>query len=229
MTLGYFTHVLRVCGGFTSLWGSCACAQELEGNGGVAAATHGSFTAATGIRRPWLVPSAVLPRLALPGEFLDRAVFGPPVDIIVELARGVAEAAQSNGMPPTKVLLAGGFAGSPYLQRRIRTEVAGALGPAPLPLLLPRYPAAAVLTGAVLYGRDPLSVASRAVRLSYGLEATAPWSEEHARSFAARGYPQRVHNPEDNSYFADKVFTPFVVRGQLVEAEEVVERFFAPL
>ncbi|GIL81010.1 hypothetical protein Vretimale_9303 [Volvox reticuliferus] len=27
----------------------------------------------------------------------------------------------------------------------------------------------------------------------------------------------------------DKVFTSFVVRGQLVEAEEVVERFFAPL
>ncbi|GIL81011.1 hypothetical protein Vretifemale_10145, partial [Volvox reticuliferus] len=143
-----------------------------------------------------------LPRLMIPGEFLERHVFGPTVDLIVDLARGVAAEARSNGMPATKVLLAGGFAGSPYLQRRIRTEVAGALLPAPMPLLLPQYPAAAVLTGAVLYGRDPLSVASRAVRLSYGLEGTVPWLAVHEESYAARGYPKKVHNPEDNSYFA---------------------------
>lgn len=50
-----------------------------------------------------------------------------------------------------QVLLAGGFACSPYLQRRVLREVAGALGPPgahPLPLLLPENAAAAVVTGA---------------------------------------------------------------------------------
>ncbi|EFJ47801.1 hypothetical protein VOLCADRAFT_91779 [Volvox carteri f. nagariensis] len=148
-------------------------------------------------RLPWLLPSAVPPALVLPGALLEQSVFGPVVDVIVGLAKRVAEEGRGNGLPPTKILPEG-----------VCRTGAG---------------------GAVLYGRDPSSVSARAVRLSYGIAATAPWSEAHEASRAARGYPEKAHNTEDGSYFADDVFAPFVLRGQVVEPEEVVERYFAPL
>ncbi|KXZ46452.1 hypothetical protein GPECTOR_43g888 [Gonium pectorale] len=193
---------------------------------GTATTTHGSVGVSP---QPWLLLSSVTPSLVLPGEFLEGRVFGPVVERILELARTVAKDGESNGHKPTKVLLAGGFACCPYLQRRVRQELVAGLRPeAPLPLLLPEYPAAAVVNGAVLYGRDPATVSARRCRLSYGIRTTSVWSPLHEASQLARGYPKKERY-DGRTYYAHGVFRQFVTRGQLVEADEVVEHSFRPL
>ncbi|KAG2496222.1 hypothetical protein HYH03_005820 [Edaphochlamys debaryana] len=140
--------------------------------------------------------------LRLTAALLRRRVFGPVVERAVEVVRRVAAAGAARGQPPTQVMLTGGFAASPFLQRRFRrlcaelpaaaaaatttaASAAAAAAMLPLPLLLPEHPAAAVAQGAVLFGLDPAAV-------------------------------------------ADGMFAPLVAVGQLVGAEEVVERYFAP-
>jgi hypothetical protein len=65
------------------------------------------------------------------------------------------------------VLLAGGFARSPYLRRRLEQHL-----PSGVPLVVPPDPEIAVLAGAVHYAYDPSVIRERRSRLTYGCNDT---------------------------------------------------------
>ena len=93
-------------------------------------------------------------------EIFDRVV-EPVLELVDEQIAAIAGAAQAY------VFLVGGFAQSPYLQARLRSQLAG--GPS---LIIPPNPASAVLLGAAMYAARPGIVETRKARLTYGV-ATA--------------------------------------------------------
>eukprot|EP00198_Chlamydomonas_reinhardtii_P007236 XP_001696572.1 predicted protein [Chlamydomonas reinhardtii] len=155
---------------------------------------------------------------------LEAEVFGPVMEQIVVAAAEVEARGREQDKRLTKVLLAGGFGNSRLLQRRL-LRLAGEWG---VPLVLPRDPGAAVVTGAALLGLEPSFVVARRSRLTYGVRCRAPWTVAFAESAAAFGYPQRVWRDEDGTIDADDVFETFVHAGQLVGTNEVVKRVFCP-
>ncbi|KAG2484378.1 hypothetical protein HYH03_016794 [Edaphochlamys debaryana] len=163
-------------------------------------------------------------QLVLPSEVVASRVFDPVVDKALELMADVAEEGARLGNSCNKVLLAGGFARSAYLQARVRHAL-----PRGASLLLPEDdPGAAVVKGAVVYGTLPSIVSGRRSRLSYGVLTSRSWAPEDAIQAASQGYPQKIWNEEKNCYYADGVFREFVKRGQLVEVNQVVKHTFSP-
>ncbi|PNW81693.1 hypothetical protein CHLRE_06g256500v5 [Chlamydomonas reinhardtii] len=159
---------------------------------------------------------------------LEEHVFGPAMAQIVTAAEEVKASGLGQGKKVTKasaVLLAGGFGNSRLLQRRL-LRLAGEWG---VPLLLPRDPGAAVVTGAALLGAEPGLVRARRCRFTYGIGATTPWSDEHEMHAAIFGYPQKIMNLEDQAYYADAVFATYVRSGQLVATDSTVTERYCPM
>ncbi|KAG2500197.1 hypothetical protein HYH03_001777 [Edaphochlamys debaryana] len=162
--------------------------------------------------------------LVIVEEAMKWSVLGPQVDRALAAAREVLEEGQAEGYRCTKVLLTGGLANSAFLQRRAR-QLAAERGAA---LLMPQVPAAAVVTGAVVYGQSPAAVSSRCCRFTYGVGMAIPWTPKHEAAARLEGYPRKVWNNADDRHYAEGVFNTFVTRGQLVEAEQVVAHTFYP-
>ena len=89
-----------------------------------------------------------------------ESIFDPVVDEILELIT-----AQLTQVPDVKVIfVVGGFAGSPYLIRRIRARFKGDVQH----IVCPPNPGAAVCQGAVSLARMPSVVVSRIAKKTYG-------------------------------------------------------------
>ncbi|KAG2500195.1 hypothetical protein HYH03_001775 [Edaphochlamys debaryana] len=111
--------------------------------------------------------------LVIVEEAMKWSVLGPQVDRALAAAREVLEEGQAEGYRCTKVLLTGGLANSAFLQRRAR-QLAAERGS---PLLMPEAPAAAVVTGAVLYAQRPAAVSARKASRSVPFENYASESK----------------------------------------------------
>ncbi|PNH04912.1 Heat shock protein 12A, partial [Tetrabaena socialis] len=145
--------------------------------------------------------------LVLPGQAVAAEIFGPVVDQIVALAWELLEEGAGLDNSCNKVLLAGGFASSPYLQRRVKEALDMQA------VLTPREPGAAIVTGAVLFGRQPTRLSARRCRCSYGVGTSRPWTSEDAVSNAA----------------FEGVFTRLVKRAELVAVGQVAKKKCAPV
>ncbi|KAL6759043.1 hypothetical protein V8C86DRAFT_1390447 [Haematococcus lacustris] len=147
-------------------------------------------------------------------------LFEQPVHEICALAVSQLEAAaQEEGTGPcSMVLLVGGFARSAYLQAKVRA----ALLPTGLAmdLVVPPTPHAAVLEGAVTYGRCPELIHARRSRLTYGIRVWARYED---------GMPNKQWVQEKGDYYCNSVFHPFVQKNQKVEWNEVVVHICSPL
>lgn len=108
-----------------------------------------------------------------PREITDifAAVVEPTLDYI---DRQLSEMATftSKQLPVETILLAGGFAASPYLQEAIRRRFAGRAS-----VVQAIHPETAVLHGAVHFARDPEITRIRRVQHTWGLKAVADYDE----------------------------------------------------
>ena len=139
-----------------------------------------------------------------PSEVEMKSVFDPLVDRILVLAAAQFEASDPS---PTKLLLVGGFAASPYLQQRVREAFEERVE-----VIVPPTPGAAVVKGAVIYGLQPHAIQGRVMRRTFGVEV--------ARTFkASRHNPKhRYHCPDLDKVLALEVFLPLVRAGTMVES-----------
>ncbi|GLC34802.1 hypothetical protein PLESTM_000241700 [Pleodorina starrii] len=163
--------------------------------------------------------------LVLPAEVVSRQIFDPVVVRIISLMRGAMDDGRRLGNPCNKVLLAGGFARSPYLQSRVRAALAATY----TPLLLPADPGAAVVTGAVISGAFTDVITARRCRASYGVRIDRVWTTEDATCAAIHNYPRKSWHNEHKKYYAGDVYDRFVEVGQLVQVGEVVQHPFTPM
>ncbi|PNH11786.1 Heat shock protein 12B [Tetrabaena socialis] len=156
--------------------------------------------------------------LVLPAAVAGEQIFDPVVSKVVDLAAEVINDGRRLGNNCNKVLLAGGFARSPYLQSRVRNAL-----PAGIQLLIQSDPGAAVVTGAVLFGGLPSVVSARRSRLGYGVHSALPWSAGDAAHAAKYGFPQQYGAWALGGYFS------FVEPGDLVGYDQVVKHPFVPI
>jgi hypothetical protein len=135
-----------------------------------------------------------------------KSIFDPVVDRIIALTTTQFAA---TAHAPTKLLLVGGFAASPYLQQRVREAFESRVE-----IVVPPTPGAAVVKGAVIYGLKPHAIQGRVLRRTFGVEVARSYKEN-------RHNPKhRYHCPDLDKTFALQVFLP------LVRAEAMVESGF---
>ncbi|GIL50587.1 hypothetical protein Vafri_6721 [Volvox africanus] len=161
--------------------------------------------------------SVVLDRRTL-AAFFQNAVQG-----VIQAARRqldtLAAAPRAPATRCSKVMLVGGFGCSRYLQSQLVAAAGGRLAPGG-GVLVPEHPASAVLRGAALYGLKPELVRARSSRMTYGVRTAVPYED---------GMPAKFWHPEECCYYSAAGFSPFVTKGQLVAADEVVTHVFTPL
>jgi hypothetical protein len=152
-----------------------------------------------------------------PNELRD--IFEQVVPRISDLiGRQLTEMHELDGPAEEKelILLAGGFAASPYLQKRLHEE----LGDRADLLVLPD-PASAVLRGAIHFAYSPETRARRS-RFTYGIESAMTFEEgvdpEALKTYNAWGEPRCVDR-----------FAIYVTSGQSVPSGQEITHTYHPL
>lgn len=114
------------------------------------------------------------------------------------------------------LLLVGGFSESRYLQNAVKRMFGNEVE-----ILIPWDAQLAVNIGAVRFGHQPQKVKSRIARFSYGIEVTAP-------------FKKGVHKTDyridvDGEAFTEKIFEPFVQKGEEIPVNFVIKKRFGPV
>jgi molecular chaperone DnaK (HSP70) len=144
-----------------------------------------------------------------------KSIFDPIVDRILELTE---EQYKASARAPTKLLLVGGFAGSPYLQLRVKAAFEGRVKA----VVVPPTPGAAVVKGAVIYGLNPKVVAARIARRTYGVGTRVIFND------AVHKAAHKVMDEEVHAYYAQNVFSVFANAGTEVSYDAVVTKVYTP-
>ena len=143
---------------------------------------------------------------------LMKTFFKPAVDGIIEAIHDVlAEVSQAQ-----KIYLVGGFGGSRYIQKHIKTEFKNTS----LNYVVPIEPAHAVVKGAVLFKKNPGLVESRKADATYGLET----NDEFQKGLHDDNY---FWVYDDGKSLCKKLFSTIVELGD-VGAGEVFSDTFCP-
>ncbi|OJJ97569.1 hypothetical protein ASPACDRAFT_1890175 [Aspergillus aculeatus ATCC 16872] len=105
-----------------------------------------------------------------------RTFFDPVVDKIINLLQGqIAEARKLRGKKPiNRIILVGGFGGSEYLCRRVRSTF-GTTGK--ITVTIPPNPQTAIVQGAALRGLEGIRSTTKLCRRHYGFECAIDFRE----------------------------------------------------
>jgi hypothetical protein len=141
-----------------------------------------------------------------------KAIFDPVVDEILELI-----AAQLTQVPDIKVMfVVGGFAGSPYLMRRIRARFSSEVAH----IVSPPAPGSAIVQGAVSLALLPGAIVSRISKKTYGTSVILPF--DHALDLKPL---LKVTNGVE---YCRNRFDVFVKKGEGVEVNDCLTKNNAP-
>ena len=123
------------------------------------------------------------------------------------------------------VYVAGGFGGCKYVFNHLKTVVScyyGAASRKVYNFIVPKYHTIAVSRGGVHYCQQPDIITARIMDASYGIGIVVPFEEEVHEEQKA------VYN-EENVKFCDKIFHPFVRKGDKVKLHELFSIKTTPL
>ncbi|WAR14072.1 HS12A-like protein [Mya arenaria] len=96
--------------------------------------------------------------------------FKRPIDLLIQHLKTLL--AEPKIKSVRTVILVGGFGESPYVQERIRNEIAG------VRLIVPADAGLVVLKGAVRFGHNPTIVSSRIIKYTYGTSVNVTFNEK---------------------------------------------------
>ncbi|WAR14056.1 HS12B-like protein [Mya arenaria] len=96
--------------------------------------------------------------------------FKRPIDLLIQHLKSLL--AEPKIQSVRTVILVGGFGESPYVQERIRNELAG------MRVIVPADAGLAVLKGAVRFGHNPVIVSSRIMKYTYGVNGFVKFDEQ---------------------------------------------------
>jgi hypothetical protein len=116
-----------------------------------------------------------------------------------------------------KILCVGGFSDSKYLLKCIRARFEGR----GIQVICPADPGAIVVKGAVQYGLNPSTIATRRSRKTYGLAVRGYWDAtfpDHKRSW----------DPYQKTWMVEDKFDKLVVRGQELAVNFEAQRTYYP-
>ena len=139
-------------------------------------------------------------------ELVQEKIFKKTIDRIIECVRAAFDELASK---VDTVYLVGGFGGCKFVNQKIE-EAIGQYGD--IPIVCPEQPDLAVVSGAVMWRKDPNIIQSRVADATYGIGAAPVFDpaihDEHYR------YPD-----EDGKQRCNNVFKVFVLKGEVIKDE----------
>ena len=148
------------------------------------------------------------------GSGMMKKLFNPTVQHIKNHLKGLLQ--ESKLSKVKTILLVGGFADSALLQKEIKSAFSKKVR-----VLIPNHASIAVVQGAALFGKKPLTITERVVSTTYGADCT-------------RDFIQGVHR-EDKKFVADGIekcndlFNLFVRENSSVRVGQSVTSSYTPL
>ena len=139
---------------------------------------------------------------------LEEKVFKSTVDKIIECVRKAFHDLKSGRIDT--VYLVGGFGGCTFVRQKIEEAIAQHHGIRYDNIVCPVQPDLAVVTGAVMWRKDPNIIQSRVADASYGISVAAVFDPSKHD-----GHYKFVH--ENGKQYCEKVFKVFVLKGEEVK------------
>ena len=142
-----------------------------------------------------------------------KAFFAEAVESILDHVERLLSDSKLNNC--CAILMVGGFSDSPMLQEQLRKEHKK------LRIIVPEEAGLAVLKGAVIFGHNPTTIASRVCKYTYGIQTTT--------DFIPGDHPESKRKIVANTPLCDDIFDVHVKLGQTVKfGEAQVEKMYMP-
>ena len=155
-------------------------------------------------------------------EVVESQLFGPALDGIIKCT---LEAIEGNKYKVNTFYLVGGFGGCKYVHEKVTAAIQETYSSKcqNFTVLVPPTPLLAVAQGAVMWRKDPEKIKARRVDATYGIAVSLLFHpdkhDEHYKFF----------NEEERKYRCNQVLSVFLLKGELVKAEELVTIDLTPL
>uniref|UniRef100_A0A1X7TKH9 Uncharacterized protein n=1 Tax=Amphimedon queenslandica TaxID=400682 RepID=A0A1X7TKH9_AMPQE len=158
--------------------------------------------------------------LSIGYDLIEKRVFQFTIDKIIECVAAAFDEIKPNGI--NTVYLVGGFGGCKFVSQKIEEAIAQHRGKLYDNIVCPVQPDLAVVTGAVMWRKDPNIIQSRVADATYGTGLNVVFNpsmhDEHYKF---------LHAEEDVQY-CGKLFDVFVLKGEVLR-DEVYKSAILPL
>ena len=140
-------------------------------------------------------------------NLVQEKIFKKTIDHIIECVRSAFD--QLRGSKVDTVYLVGGFGGCKFVSQKIE-EAIGQYGN--IPIVCPEQPDLAVVSGAVMWRKDPNIIQSRVADATYGIYAGPVFDPAiHDQHY--------LYLDEDGIQRCNNVFEVFVLKGEVIKDE----------
>ena len=140
-------------------------------------------------------------------KFIRETLFNETIQRILKLLRDILSRKQVQCIK--HIVLVGGFSESPIVVGKIRAFITENFPGKEV--VVPTSPFTAVMSGAVLYGHDPLIFNSRICRATYGIETNRPFDPEIHKE------EKKWRNKESGEDWCKDIFGVHVKKGSSVK------------
>ena len=155
-------------------------------------------------------------------ELVERQLFGPALDGIIKCT---LEAIEENKYRVNTFYLVGGFGGCKYVHQKVIAAIQETYTSKGqnFTVLVPPTPLLAVAQGAVMWRKDPEKIKARRVDATYGIAVSLLFNpDEHDKHY-------KFFDEEERKDRCNRVFSVFLLKGELAKAEELVTVNLTPL
>ncbi|XP_019859063.1 PREDICTED: heat shock 70 kDa protein 12A-like [Amphimedon queenslandica] len=156
--------------------------------------------------------------LSIGYDLIEKKVFQFTIDRIIECVRAAFDKLPSK---INTVYLVGGFGGCRFVRQKIEEAIAQHCGILYDNIVCPQYPGLAVVSGAVIWRKDPNIIQSRVADATYGIAGGPAFDpsihDEHYR-----------YVDEDGEQRCKSVLCVYVLKGEAIK-DEVYQIRFRPL
>ena len=155
--------------------------------------------------------------LSIGYDLLEEKVFQFTIDMIKECLRVAFDKTTHH---IDTVYLVGGFGGCRFVSQKIEEAIAQHCGKLYDNIVCPQHPDLAVVTGAVMWRKDPNIIQSRVADATYGISGNEVFNpsihDEHYKFL----------NEEEGIQYCGHIFHVFVLKGEVLRDEVYKDTFF---
>ncbi|XP_011408934.1 PREDICTED: heat shock 70 kDa protein 12A-like, partial [Amphimedon queenslandica] len=149
---------------------------------------------------------------------LEKKIFKSTIDKIIECVRAAFDELKPDGIDT--VYLVGGFGGCRFASQKIEEAIAQHRGMLYDNIVCPVQPDLAVVSGAVMWRKDPDIIQSRVADATYGTSVAPIFNQSiHDKHYKCK--------TEDGVRLCNNVFEVFILKGEVIK-DEVYRASFIP-
>ncbi|XP_011406944.1 PREDICTED: heat shock 70 kDa protein 12A-like [Amphimedon queenslandica] len=154
-------------------------------------------------------------------EVAESRFFGPAIKGIIDCT---LKAIEENGYKVRTFYLVGGFGGCKYVHKKVKAAIEKAYSSkgCSCDVIVPLSPQLAVAQGAVMWRKNPEKIKARRSDATYGINVSIPFDDDEHDEY------YKFYNEEQKQDKCDYVFSVFLEKGELVQADQVITISLTP-